>query len=132
MSLIVYTSPTNAPGTLDPPVPRYEIGKFFVTIYHADRRTRRNDQGDAFDLTTILEGCLGKGRPMFTNQYHPSLPEEMTKDSVYKGTTEEVHDGVRPRLAHYHVELIGTQRNAGFTAEEIEVLKHKLDTYKWG
>ena len=67
---------------------------------------------------------------MFTHEYHPS-PEADSRDSVYKGTTDEVHDGVRPPLGHYHVELIGAQRDDGFTSEEIDTIKHKLDSRGW-
>ena len=130
MSLIVYTSTIDAPGTLQPPVPRYEIGKFFVNIYHASRFVKRNDEQCVKDCARKLVGCLGKLRPMFVNQYHPSSPKSNTEGSIYEGTTDEVHEGT-PRFAHYHVELIGKQRDDGFTEEEIEVLKNKLDNFDW-
>jgi hypothetical protein len=130
MSFIIYTSAIEAPGTLQPPVPRYEIGKFFVNIYHSVRRVKANDEECVKRAAKKLVGCLGKERPMFVNQYHPSSPPSNTVGSIYAGTKEEVHDDT-PRLAHYHVELIGTQRDDGFTEEEIEVLKNKLDNFDW-
>jgi hypothetical protein len=130
MSLIIYTSALHAPGTLQPPVPRYEIGKFFITIYHANRRTKDNDESRVKEVAATLIGCLGKERPMFINQYHPSLPTKNSDDSIYKGTSEEVHDSPH-RLGHYHIELMGLQRDAGFTDEEIDALKNKLNSATW-
>lgn len=131
MSLILFTSTVNVPGTLQPPVPRYEIGKFFVTIYHANRRVRYGDEASVKEMAGTLRGCLGILRPMFINQYHPSSPPERASGSVYSGTTEEVHGDKLPRLAHYHVELIGKDRDDGFTEEEITTLKDKLDSSDW-
>lgn len=130
MSVIIYTSTSVAPGTLQPPVPRYEIGKFFITLYHASSRTKAGDEQQVKDLAATLLGCLGKLRPMFLNQYHPSSPEKYATESNYKGTKEEVHDGPH-RLGHYHIELIGQQRDDGFTEIEIETLKHKIDSFTW-
>ena len=71
-----------------------------------------------------LLGCLGELRPMCINMYHPSLPPSTSAGSVYTGTKEEMHED--SRLAHIHIELIGKQRDDGFTETEIETIKSKV------
>jgi hypothetical protein len=130
MTLILYTSPIDVPSTLKPPVPRYEIGHFFVTIYHAAKRAKSNDPDLADKHAKGLLGCL-QGSPMFINMHHPTMPEERAAGSIYQGTKDEVHDQEMGRLAHIHVELIGAQRDAGFSAEQLETLKSKLEFIDW-
>lgn len=131
MSVIDFTSAQKAPGTLRPPVPRYEIGRFFVTIYYADKRTKPGDAERMGKVARTLLGCLGKEHPMAVNQHHPSVPASLSEGSRYKGTTDEMHDGPH-RLAHYHVELIGEQRDQGFAALGLlGTLKDKLASAKW-
>lgn len=127
----VFTSASNAPGTMVPPVPRFEIGTFFVTIYHSDKRTRAEDAGEAGAAAKKLQTCLGEERPMFINMYHPSSPTENAAESAHPGTKDEVHDGEVGRYAHIHVELIKAQRDIPFTDNEMRVIKDKLNKYGW-
>ena len=101
-----------------PPVPRFEIGTYFVTIYHCDKRTRSEDSGEADAAAKKLQTCLGEERPMFINMYHPSSPTENAAESAHPGTKDEVHDGEVGRYAH-HVELIKAQRDIAFTDNEM-------------
>lgn len=128
----VFTSTTKAPGDLVPAVPRFEIGTFFVTIYHSDKRTQPGDPELAAKAASKLLACLGEERPMFINQYHPSSPAQNAAGSAHPGTKEEVHGGGEAgRLAHYHVELIGAQRDTAFSEEEMTTIKNKLQGFKW-
>lgn len=127
----VFTSTSTAPGTMVPPVPRFEIGTFFVTIYHSDRRTRWEDPGEADSAAKKLLACLGDERPMFINMHHPTTPTSLAEGSNHPGTKDEVHDGETGRYAHIHVELIKEQRDVAFSASEMQVIKNKLAKFGW-
>lgn len=130
--MAVFTSTSTAPGDLLPAVPRFEIGTFFVTIYHCAKRVSAGDEEQVKKASKKLLTCLGEGRDMFINQFHPSSPAGNVEGSAHAGTKEEVHGGGESgRLAHYHVELIGAQRDTAFSDGEMTIIKYKLQEFGW-
>lgn len=127
----IYVSSTFAPGNLQPPMHRFEIGEFFVTIFHAARRVSEGDQRLVLAAAQDLIGCLGDNRGMFVNQTHPSTPGENTQGSQFDGSKAQVHPLDDARLAHYHIELIGPQRDTPFTTTEIDKIKLILKRHGW-
>jgi hypothetical protein len=121
-----YTSTTTVPKVLAGQHRRFEIGDFFVTIYHANKRDVVDDQATVETAVVKLLAILGPTRPMFRNQWHPSLPATH-QSAAHPGTSDEVHEDVEHKLAHYHVELIGAERDTAFSNEEIATIKSKLE-----
>jgi hypothetical protein len=129
MAVILRSSTVLAPGSQ---TPRWEIGHFFVNLYYVHRVAKYGDQRFVDGVADSLVGCLGTGAPMFVNQWHPSRPPENVRGSQFTGTTEEMHDTPHT-LGHFHVELIGANRDTGFVGlGKMDVLVAKLDQVDWG
>ncbi len=104
--------------------PQYEIGHYFVNLYYTSRPYHVKKM--AHRLAHFISGCLGDGRKMFVGEYHPTENTEVTAGSQYLGTVEEQHDNYGVMPAHWHIELKGQARDAGFTQAEINVLNRTL------
>lgn len=75
------------------------------------------------------------------NQQHESR-QEVRKDSPVLGTHEEMHEGLHgaietigvaqfAKFYHYHVELVGSDREKPFTDDELKVLMKIVEGFVW-
>jgi hypothetical protein len=122
--------------------PRYEIGDFFATFYFL----LRSETAKAQELTKQLQTCLSsKKRPMKVSKQHPTSPESISAGSQKLGLHAEMHEGEHGQVVvydgkptnlalhnHWHVELVGAERDTPFTEEELGIIKHLLKQFSWG
>ncbi|WP_418317991.1 hypothetical protein [Piscinibacter sakaiensis] len=128
MPPVVFRSDQQVPGSQHP---RYEIGEWFVTMYYADDDVDPEDYRRVEAIACALRGSLGTAAPMFLNQHHPSIPVENAARSSHPGEQDEMHDEP-PTMRHFHMELIGEQRDRGFSAlGMIDALKARLAACRW-
>lgn len=135
MPRIIHTSTLCVPSGIKPAQPlaqpRYEIGEWFVTIYYAPSDIDPDDPPRAEAIAHALPGSLGGRVPLFLNQHHPSIPQENSAGSSHAGTLDEMH-ATPPEYSHYHVELIGEQRDIGFERLGVlPALMRRLEMFDW-
>lgn len=112
-------------------VERVHRGHYFVTIHYAADRVSKGDEDKVKEVAQEIIDLVADTAPMFMSDKHPSPPQH-SKGSKRKGATEEMHDEPH-KLAHWHIELTGENRDKGLDELEIwnDIKDTVLDDAEW-